>query len=75
MNCKARLAKRASLVYNGGFAFFHLFFFSSFYSIQGVSEVIIYVFLADVIAVPEEEEEDVCWSFFYLLLLLLLLLL
>ena len=74
MNCKARLAKRASLVYNGGFAFFHLFFFSSFYSIQGVSEVIIYVFLADVIAVPEEEEEDVCWSFYLLLLLLLLML-
>ena len=74
MNCKARLAKRASLVYNGGFAFFHLFFFSSFYSIQGVSEVIIYVFLADVIAVPEEEQEDVCWSFYLLLLLLLLLL-
>ena len=73
MNCKARLAKRASLVYNGGFAFFHLFFFSSFYSIQGVSEVIIYVFLADVIAVAEEEE-DVCWSFYLLLLLLLLLL-
>ena len=74
MNCKARLAKRASLVYNGGFAFFHLFFFSSFYSIQGVSEVIIYAFLADVIAVAEEEEEDVCWSFYLLLLLLLLLL-
>ena len=74
MNCKARLAKRASLVYNGGFAFFHLFFFSSFYSIQGVSEVIIYVFLADVIAVAEEEQEDVCWSFSLLLLLLLLML-
>ena len=74
MNCKARLAKRASLVYNGGFAFFHLFFFSSFYSIQGVSEVITYAFLADLIAVAEEEQEDVCWSFYLLLLLLLLLL-